>query len=158
MCFTYFRYLPLCLGSCAEEDCSSARARWAKVKAGKNPTALLIAGARLGRLIGHTPQAEARRRESKRCHDLERQKWSLSDKPRWLTEDFYTKEIQPRLKGATLSQIALALSVSIPCASDIRKGRRRPHPRHWQVLARLAGLSVEGEMMPVNKVAPQVGK
>ena len=114
--------------------------------------------ARLGRLIGHTPQAEARRRESKRCHDLERQKWSLSDKPRWLTEDFYAKEIQPRLKGATLSQIALALSVSIPCASNIRKGRRRPHPRHWQVLARLAGLSVEGEMMPVNKVAPQVGK
>ena len=103
----------------------------------KNSTALLIEGAKLGRVIGHTPQAEARRRESKRRHDSERQNWTRTDQPSWLTEDFYVKEIQPRLKDATLSQIALALEVSIPYASDIRKGRRKPHPRHWAALAKL---------------------
>jgi CRISPR-associated endonuclease Cas1 len=106
----------------------------------KNSTASLIAGARLGRVIGHTPEAEARRRESKQRHDLARQSWSPSDHPTWLTEDFYATEIQPRLKGSTLSKIALALGVSIPYASDIRKGKRRPHPRHWEVLAELVGV------------------
>jgi len=41
------------------------------------------------------------------------------------------------LVSATLSEIASAIGVSIPYASDIRKGRRRPHPRHWQALAEL---------------------
>jgi len=105
----------------------------------KNSTASLIAGARLGRVIGHTPEAEAMRRESKRRHDLARQSWSPSNYPTWLTDDFYAKEIQPRLKGSTLSKIALALGVSIPYASDIRKGKRRPHPRHWRILIELVG-------------------
>jgi hypothetical protein len=103
----------------------------------KNSTASLIEGAKLGRVVGHTPQAEARRRESKRRHDLEREYWSPSDHPSWLTKHFYTREIQPRLNGATLSQIATAIGVSIPYASDIRRGRRRPHPVHWRVLAKL---------------------
>jgi hypothetical protein len=106
----------------------------------KNSTASLIAGARLGRVIGHGPQAQARRKGSKRRHDLERQNWSPSDQPNWLTEDFYAKELKPRLKSATLSQIASAIGISIPYASDIRKGRRRPHPRHWQALARLVDI------------------
>ena len=105
----------------------------------KNSTASLIAGARLGRVIGHSPLSEARRRESKQRHDLARNNWSPSDHPSWLTEDFYSKEIQPRLKSSTLSKIALALGVSIPYASDIRKGRRIPHPRHWRSLADLGG-------------------
>jgi hypothetical protein len=107
----------------------------------KNSTASLIEGARLGRVIGHAPQAEARRRQTKRRHDLERQNWSPSDQPNWATEDFYAKEIQPRLKSATLSQIAITIGVSIPYASDIRRGRRRPHPRHWKRLADLVGCS-----------------
>jgi hypothetical protein len=61
----------------------------------------LIEGAKLGRVIGHTPQAEARRKESKRRHDLARQDWCPSDQPSWLTGDFYAKEIEPRLNRAT---------------------------------------------------------
>jgi len=106
----------------------------------KNSTASLIEGAKLGRVIGHTPQAEARRRESKRRHDLSRQEWSTSDQPSWLTEEFYKKTIQPRLNSASLSQIATMIGVSIPYASDIRRGRRKPHPRHWRSLACLAGV------------------
>jgi hypothetical protein len=38
----------------------------------------------------------------------------------------------------SISAIATALSVSWSYAADIRRGRRCPHPRHWETLARLA--------------------
>jgi hypothetical protein len=41
----------------------------------------------------------------------------------------------------TISTIALTLGVSLPYASDIRAGRRQPHPRHWLSLARLVAVS-----------------
>jgi CRISPR-associated endonuclease Cas1 len=111
----------------------------------KNSTALLIAGARLGRAISHTPQSEARRRETKRLNDLARSKWSPSTLPLWLTEESYQQKIRPLLAKATLSQIASAIGVSIPYASDIRRGRRKPHARHWEKLGRLVGLSGNGD-------------
>jgi len=106
----------------------------------KNSTASLTVGAQLGRIAAQSSTAKARRSETKRRHDLARSNWSPSTQPAWLTEDTYTKQIQPRLASATLSQIASAISVSIPYASDIRKGRRQPHPRHWKVLAELSGV------------------
>jgi hypothetical protein len=39
------------------------------------------------------------------------------------------------------SEIRKALGVSEPYSSDIRAGKRIPHPRHWQALAQLAGVS-----------------
>lgn len=106
----------------------------------KNSTEALIAGAKSGRVISHGPQAQARRKESKRLHDLARQQWSPKDHPSWLTLEVYEKQIQPKLRTASLSKIASAIGVSIPYASDIRKARRRPHPRHWGDLAKLAGV------------------
>jgi hypothetical protein len=66
--------------------------------------------------------------------------------------------MRPLLKDKKVREIAEAMQVSQPYAAFVRSGRRRPHPRHWQVLAKLAGFSVAREIMPVNKVAPQVGK
>lgn len=106
----------------------------------KNSTALLISGARLGRIISHGPQAQARRKETKRLNDLARSQWSPSSLPAWLTQEAYVKQIQPRLRETSLSQIASAIGVSIPYASDIRKGRRCPHPRHWEGLAKIGGV------------------
>jgi CRISPR-associated endonuclease Cas1 len=111
----------------------------------KNSTASLIAGARLGRVISHTPQSEARRRETKRSNDLVRSQWSPLKQPSWLSEETYRQKIRPLLAKATLSQIASAISVSIPYASDIRKGRRCPHPRHWEALSKLVGYHCHGE-------------
>ncbi len=111
----------------------------------KHSTALLIAGAKRGRIISHSPQAQAGRKETKRLNDLARSQWSPSTLPSWLTEETYTSQIQPRLVSVTLSQIASAIGVSIPYASDIRKGRRRPHPRHWLKLARLVEASESSE-------------
>ena len=57
----------------------------------------------------------------------------------WLTNEVYAAQVYPRLREASLSQIAAAIGVSIAYASEIRTGRRRPHPRHWQALAELVG-------------------
>ena len=103
----------------------------------KKSTLSLVEGAQLGRVAAQSSTAKTRRRETKRRHDLARNTWSPSDQPSWLTDSVYMKEIQPRLNSATLSEIASAINVSIPYASDIRKGRRRPHPRHWKALAEL---------------------
>lgn len=63
----------------------------------KNSRASLIAGAQLGRVISHSPQAQARRRETKRLNDLARIGWSSSRLPTWLTEAVYRNEIRPLL-------------------------------------------------------------
>jgi hypothetical protein len=38
-------------------------------------------------------------------------------------------------------EIAEAMHVSHPYAAFIRSGRRRPHPRHWPIIAKLVGVS-----------------
>ena len=45
--------------------------------------------------------------------------------------------------GKLIPSFAEIMQVSHPYAALIRSGRRRPHPRHWQVLARLAGVQME---------------
>ena len=55
------------------------------------------------------------------------------------TEQAYRDKIQPRLAEVTVPAISKALGISRPYATDIRAGRRRPHPRHWLTLAQLVG-------------------
>jgi hypothetical protein len=65
--------------------------------------------------------------------------WSPSSLPSWLNEDCYLQNIQPRLKTLKVREISAAMKVSKPYAAHVRAGRRRPHPRHWEKLASLAG-------------------
>jgi hypothetical protein len=104
----------------------------------------LIKLAKLGRVAGHSPEARARQAEKKRRHDAEVKAWNSSDKPDWLTEGFYREKIQPRLTGITVPAISSALRLSVPYAAEIRAGRLLPHPRHWLMLAQLAGVSHDG--------------
>ena len=67
--------------------------------------------------------------------------WQLRDQPTWLTEQVYRERIQPRLVCVSVARLAAALGVSKSFAMGIRIGRRYPHPRHWQTLAALAGVS-----------------
>ena len=101
----------------------------------------MIAVARLGRMATHTPEAEALRAAAQRQQVAARKAWQPSDKPDWLTKQFYAEKVQPRLAALRNSAIASALTVSMPYAAEIRAGRRRPHPRHWRALAELAGVS-----------------
>jgi hypothetical protein len=56
----------------------------------------------------------------------------------------YVKEIQTTAKSSRLSKIASSIGVTLMYALGIRRGRPRPHPRHWPSLARSAGISVNG--------------
>ena len=67
--------------------------------------------------------------------------WDPSSLPSWLTEECYFQKVQPLLKTKKVREIASAIQVSELYAGFIRSGRRRPHPRHWELLSRLVGIS-----------------
>lgn len=103
-------------------------------------TERLVDVARRGRVASHTEGAQARRAETQRRNALAQHTWKQSDMPAWLNERVYAEQIQPRLHELTNSSIARALNVSRHYAGHVRAGHRRPHPRHWETLARLAGI------------------
>lgn len=95
--------------------------------------------AELGRMTTHNPKAQALRSETMRRQMAGRLSWNPADLPKWLTGKVYRGKIQPKLTTFTVPAIASALGVSKPYATDVRAGRRMPHPRHWQKLATLIG-------------------
>jgi CRISPR-associated endonuclease Cas1 len=98
--------------------------------------------ARTGRIAAQSEEAQQRRAETHRRHILAQSAWSPSSQPAWLTEKVYSEQIQPKLRNLTNRMIAEALCVSMPYAADVRRGRRQPHPRHWQALAAMVGVSL----------------
>jgi hypothetical protein len=101
----------------------------------------LVKAAEQGRIAAQSDQAQKRRAETQRRQRSAKAVWKDSDLPAWLDKEFYLRQIQPQLKGLTLSVLAAKLDISIPYAVDVRRGRRVPHPRHWQTLAELVGIS-----------------
>jgi hypothetical protein len=95
-----------------------------------------------------TREAEARRGETQRRQAAARLNWRPSDQPAWLAEETYREKIQPRLAEITVPIISSALGVSKAYATDIRAGRRCPHPRHWLALAQLVGVSPNDRSCP----------
>jgi CRISPR-associated endonuclease Cas1 len=100
----------------------------------------LIEAAKLGRIATHSRQAEALRAKTQRKHAAALAAWKSSELPEWLNEEAYRTRIQPKLAGMTVPAISSTLGISQPYATDIRAGRRVPHPRHWQSLAQLVGV------------------
>jgi len=103
-------------------------------------TEQLVKGAQKGRLASHSPEAQTNRAEKGRRNTAARWAWKPSHQPAWLNEQTYREKIHPGLAGVTVRVIASALGISLPYASNIRSGKLQPHPRHWQMLARLAGI------------------
>ncbi len=119
----------------------------ASVRAGKShcaPCAIALQRegflkiAEQGRMASHSAESELKRGATQRKRHQAQCNWHIWNHPTWLTEQFYSEQIQPRLATADVKTIAAALGVSITYASYIRAGRRRPHPRHWETLAQLA--------------------
>jgi hypothetical protein len=54
--------------------------------------------------------------------------------------DTYVNVVLPALARVPKNEIRKALGVSEPYSSDIQAGKRIPHPRLWQALAKLAGV------------------
>jgi hypothetical protein len=92
-------------------------------------------------LIGHSRPKSKRVKDriSKRIsdHAVVNTWWDPKSLPSWLTEEYYVQKIQPLLRGKKVREIAERMQVSQPYAAFVRSGRRRPHPRHWEVLAQL---------------------
>jgi hypothetical protein len=101
----------------------------------------LIKLAKVGRVVGHSPRSLKKQSETQRRHEIAKRAWRTMPKPSWPTEQFYSEQIQPRLSAITIARIAQSLGISEPYAAMVRSGRYRPHPRHWRVLAELAGVS-----------------
>jgi len=101
----------------------------------------LVKVSRDGRIAAHTAEAEFKRAATLRSHHAARQNWNPSDQPTWLNEETYRKRIQPRLSEITVRDISSALGISAQYSTHIRAGKRIPHPRHWQTLAKLAEVS-----------------
>jgi hypothetical protein len=104
----------------------------------------MVNAARVGRLTANGPEAQLKRANTQRQNALAQHAWKPSQQPTWLTETFYAERIQPLVITLSASAIARQISVSRWYAGRIREGHR-PHPRHWVVLARLAGVSAENQ-------------
>jgi CRISPR-associated endonuclease Cas1 len=121
---------PVLLGRkrCGECDAVTTRERMVEV-------------AKIGRMTAHAAGPRARLAENQRRHAVARWSWEPSSLPGWLNEEVYTNRIQPRLKDTANPVIMSALAVSVTYAVAIRAGRRRPHPRHWETLGMLVGIT-----------------
>lgn len=101
----------------------------------------LVKAAQKGRLLSHSPEATAKRIEGRKRHAANIRAWKASDQPKWLDEETYRREIQPRLASVPVPTIRAALGISKAYATNVRSGMRLPHSRHWLVLANLVGIS-----------------
>lgn len=104
----------------------------------------MLDAARIGRQTANGPEAQLKRASTQRKNALAQHAWKSSDQPSWLTDMFYSEKVQPVLAAMSASAIARQISVSRWYAGRIREGYR-PHPRHWQALAGLVGVSAEGQ-------------
>ena len=93
-----------------------------------------------GRVAAHSEKADAKRSRTQLANRENIRKWSSSEQPSWLTARFYAEKMQPLLTPLSTSEIARYLAISRGYATEIRLGRV-PHPRHWQALAKLLGVS-----------------
>jgi len=126
----------VCLGCGKEVAAGSMHCATCAVEVSRNK---MVEIAKQGRIASRSAESKTRLAETQRRQTTARWNWDPASQPDWLTEDFYTNQILPRLITCSLSQIASALGVSILYASHIRRGRQ-PHPRHWSGLAELVGI------------------
>ena len=111
--------------------------------AGPLQTDRIRAAANAARITAHSAEARAKQAETVRRQRKAAADWSPSSQPDWLTEDFYREKIHPGLSSVSNSTIANRLGISRCAASQIRSGKRRAHPRHWEAMATLVGYSRE---------------
>jgi len=90
----------------------------------------------LGRKEGNRPEHLAKRASTMRAHREQIAAWKPSGSD--ISRDIYMTQIQPALARISKTRIASALGVSQPYSSDIRAGKKVPHPRFFQILSNLA--------------------
>jgi len=102
-------------------------------------TEALVVAAKEGRRISRRPESQAKRTATRLRNAEAERTWDPSTLPRWFTEEYYDQQVCPLLATITNRAIRSLLKVSEVYAIRIRRGRIRPHPRHWLTLAALVG-------------------
>jgi CRISPR-associated endonuclease Cas1 len=103
----------------------------------------LIELAKVGRIVAQSVESRRKHSATQRRHEAAKRAWRSSPKPNWPDENTYAEKVQPALATVTISTLAATLRISESYAADIRAGRHRPHPRHWQALANLVELPAD---------------
>jgi len=91
-----------------------------------------------GRAKSHAQEAQAKRAQTQRRNTSARWAWQKSNEQSSIDEETYRHDVRPRLVLLRVGAISEALGISMPYASAIRAGKRLPHPRHWQALAKIS--------------------
>jgi hypothetical protein len=86
----------------------------------------LLRQAKLGRIATHRAIAEARRAATQAKQAEALRKWNPSDLPKWLDENFYRREVLPRLSELTVRGIRIAIGglTLMQLLLDLAKGSR----------------------------------
>jgi CRISPR-associated endonuclease Cas1 len=91
-----------------------------------------------GRVLSQSAEAQTKRAETQRKNALAQHAWNPATET---SRALDWEQIWPSLAGTSASVIAKQIGVSRYYATLVRAGRRRPHQRHWQALAKLTGIS-----------------
>jgi len=113
----------------------------------------LIELAKTGRAAAQSAESRRKHSDTQSRHEAAKRAWRSSPKPAWPDEKTYVEKVQPALATLTISSLATTLGICESYAADIRAGRHRPHPRHWQALAQLVEVSSDeyaGLLSPSN--------
>jgi CRISPR-associated endonuclease Cas1 len=84
-----------------------------------------------------TPEALRKRAASVAANHAAAAAWQAAHPDQTGDPNVYWTQIQPSLKGVSVSQISRQLGVSLASASKMRAGSLLPHVRHWDALREL---------------------
>jgi CRISPR-associated endonuclease Cas1 len=85
----------------------------------------------------HGGDAGKRRGATQSRQQRERREWAAANPGASPNPELFRREILPGIQAVPLSELARATGLSLLYVSQIRRGRRIPHPRHWPSLALL---------------------
>jgi ribosomal protein L44E len=88
--------------------------------------------------LSHGGTAAARRSVSQARRQAELRDWKASNGDQPTDPDWFRSEILPRLHEVSLSALARATGLTPVYLSQIRRGLKTPHRRHWENLAAAA--------------------
>jgi len=83
----------------------------------------------------HGGSAAARRSASQAQRHVELRDWQASDGDLPADPEWFRREILPQLHDVSLTVLARATGLTPGYLSQVRRGLKTPHPRHWAKLA-----------------------
>lgn len=86
----------------------------------------------------HGGQAKKRRAASNVARKAQVREWEECH-GKLVDLSSFDREILPLIQDTSLTRLVRATGLSLRYVSQIRRGEKRPHPRHWQALASVAG-------------------